>query len=60
MATDPHPRDRQRTTRLERITVRMPHRLIEDLDALVDAGEYSNRSEAVRDTLATALEDNQS
>jgi antitoxin ParD1/3/4 len=32
----------------ERVSVRMPPELIEQLEELVDDGEYSNRSDAIR------------
>lgn len=41
---------------LERVTFRAPERHLEALDELVDAGDYPNRSEALRDGLEHVLE----
>jgi len=33
---------------MERVTIRIPSEMVEDLDNLVDRGEYPSRSEAIR------------
>lgn len=33
---------------MERCTIRLPERQLDDVDRLVDRGEYPNRSEAIR------------
>ena len=40
---------------MKRVTLRIPDAHVEDVDALVDAGEYPNRSEAVRDAVRDLL-----
>ncbi|GAB3669617.1 ribbon-helix-helix protein, CopG family [Halopiger thermotolerans] len=40
---------------MQRITLRVPKTQLEDLDALVDEGEYPNRSEAVREAIQQLL-----
>ena len=42
-------RDRESTgQQMERVTFRVPEKKIEEVDALVDEGEFPNRSEAIR------------
>lgn len=43
--------------RVERWSLRVPGGLADDVDALVDAGEYPNRSEAVRSALEQLVTD---
>lgn len=45
------PRDRATTSTMERVTIRVPDVLLEDVDELAEDGHYSNRSEAMRDGL---------
>ncbi|APX98646.1 ribbon-helix-helix domain-containing protein [Natronorubrum daqingense] len=40
---------------MERVTHRMPERLVNGIESLVDAGHYPNRSEALRDGARTLL-----
>ena len=47
MSSKVHPRDRQSTEQMQRVTVRVPEPMLSDLDGLVD-DEYPNRSEALR------------
>ena len=42
-------------TPMDRITVRVPEGQLERLDGLVERGEYSSRSEVVRDALRRSL-----
>lgn len=48
MADEELPEDR-----MSRITVRMPAELVAEVDALVEDGQYLNRSEAIRDAIRT-------
>ena len=47
MSSEVHPRDRQSTEQMQRVTVRVPKPMLSDLDGLVDK-QYPNRSEALR------------
>lgn len=40
---------------MKRVTLRIPEAHVKDVDALVDAGEFPNRSEAVRDAVRELL-----
>jgi Arc/MetJ-type ribon-helix-helix transcriptional regulator len=42
---------------MERVTLRIEKQNLEDLDSLVEEGEYPNRSEAVRDGIRTLLDE---
>lgn len=42
---------------MDRVTVRLDEDDIEELEALVEAGEYPNRSEAIRDGVRQLLAD---
>ena len=42
-------RDRQSTGKsMERVTLRMPKQQVDEVEALVNSGEFPNRSEAIR------------
>lgn len=43
------------SSKLEHVTFRADEDLLEEIDELVEAGEYENRSRAIRDLLADAL-----
>jgi Arc/MetJ-type ribon-helix-helix transcriptional regulator len=42
---------------LQRVTLRMDESNVEQLEALVDAGEYQNRSDAIRAGVRELLDD---
>lgn len=49
MSAETTHRDREQTGEpTERVTVRVPTAQLEDIEALVEAGRYPNRSEAIR------------
>ena len=50
MSAETGPHDRGAAA-MERVTVRVTERRLDELEALVDAGEYPNRSEAIREGL---------
>lgn len=43
--------------RMERVTFRIPKQHLEEVETLVDEGEFPNRSEAIRSALRTLLND---
>ncbi|WP_255291603.1 ribbon-helix-helix domain-containing protein [Natrinema sp. CBA1119] len=44
-------RDRETTAGMERVTFRETESQLERVDALVERGEYANRSEAIREAI---------
>ena len=51
-------RDRERTGQsMSRVTVRMPDQQVEEIDELIDAGTFPNRSEAIRAAIRDLLAD---
>lgn len=40
---------------MERITVRIPEKQLDDVEELVESGEYPNRSEAIREAVRNML-----
>lgn len=48
--------DESLTSSMTRVTVRLPERLIQGLDALVEQGLYADRCEAVRDAVRDLVE----
>jgi len=55
--TQPSDRDRQSTGTMERVTLRAPAQQIESIEQLVDAGEFPNRSEAIRAAIRDLVDD---
>jgi len=41
----------------ERVTVRLPAELVDEVEAAVDAGEFATRSQAIRQTLDEEFRD---
>ena len=41
-------RDRESTGQMQRVTFRIPERKLDDVESLVDDGEFASRSEAIR------------
>ena len=48
--------DRERTGSMERVTLRIPEQQLEDLEALVESGEFPNRSEAIRSAVRDLID----
>ncbi len=42
---------------MERVTLRIPKQQIEDVEQLVDSGEFPNRSEAIRAAVREMIND---
>ena len=42
---------------MDRVTLRLPRRQVKELDAMVDAGEFPNRSEAIRTAVRDMLKE---
>ncbi len=42
---------------MERVTLRIPEQQVEAVEALVDDGEYPNRSEAIREAVRTMVKE---
>jgi antitoxin ParD1/3/4 len=42
-------------TKMERVTLRIPKQQIEEVERMVDTGEYPNRSEAIRSAVREML-----
>lgn len=42
---------------MERVTVRLPKRQLREVEALVEDGEFPNRSEAIRSAIRGLVED---
>lgn len=42
---------------MDRVTARVPSSSVDDVEALVEAGEFSNRSEAIREAVDLLLEE---
>lgn len=43
---------------MERVTLRMPKRQVQELEQLVDEGHYPNRSEAIRSLVRDGQKEN--
>jgi Arc/MetJ-type ribon-helix-helix transcriptional regulator len=41
---------------MERVTLRIPRQQVEQVEELVETGEYPNRSEAIRSAVRTMVE----
>lgn len=41
---------------MRRVTLRVPHRQVEDLDTMVENDEFPNRSEAIRTAIRELLQ----
>lgn len=48
-------RDRRTKGKKERVTVRIPKKRLDDIEQLVDDGEFPNRSEAMRTAIQKML-----
>jgi len=44
---------------MERVTLRIPRQQVEQVEELVETGEYPNRSEAIRSAVRTMVDDEQ-
>ncbi|MFC6718699.1 ribbon-helix-helix domain-containing protein [Natrialbaceae archaeon GCM10025810] len=44
---------------MERVTLRIPKQQIEEVEQLVDAGEFPNRSEAIRSAVREMINEQQ-
>ncbi|WP_254524927.1 ribbon-helix-helix domain-containing protein [Natrinema caseinilyticum] len=44
---------------MERVTLRIPKQQIEEVEQLVDSGEFPNRSEAIRSAVREMVNDQQ-
>ncbi|QFU81427.1 ribbon-helix-helix domain-containing protein [Natronorubrum aibiense] len=44
---------------MERVTLRIPKQQIEEVEQLVDSGEYPNRSEAIRSAVREMINEQQ-
>ena len=42
---------------MERVTLRIPKQQIEDVEELVDSGEFPNRSEAIRQAVRELIDE---
>jgi len=51
VSVDAGPHDRQTTGSMERVTFRATESQLAEVEALVDAGEFPNRSEAIREAV---------
>ena len=45
---------------MERVTLRIPEQQIEEVEQLVDSGEFPNRSEAIRSAVREMIHEQQS
>ena len=63
MATSPSPptdHDRGSTGSMPRVTLRLPKQQIEQVESLVDDGEFPNRSEAIRQAVREMISEERS
>lgn len=44
---------------MERVTLRIPRQQVEQVEELVETGEYPNRSEAIRSAVRTMVDDDE-
>lgn len=42
---------------MDRVTLRIPRQQVEEVEQLVETGEYPNRSEAIRSAVRTMIDD---
>ena len=49
------PKEAQKPNTLKLVTVKLPEKLIDDMDQLVKAGIYHSRSDAIRDAVRNLL-----